>query len=230
MHYQLFLPNWPSGASDEVIESQSRVRGISDVWGQHDVLPNIQGPGDQMGVLVAWLSQTTKQHCYKPEKQAWIKSLTRNEDGVPHYWVGIWKESEPTEQELRRHYTQEGVITDLGGTKWILPLPTTVDAQAVYNDDGTMRWEPIRKFSWMCDEAKLVTDKLTQNGEFGRQSLVYSEDPSKQVDWLLKLLRVNYRMLPELAVHMGLWMRKQHILDTYLKTLGLVVKEPVSGN
>jgi len=39
------------------------------------------------------------------------------------------------------------------------------------------------------------------------------------------LLRVNYRMLPELSIHMELWQRKQHVLTVFLETLGLKLRE-----
>ena len=43
-------------------------------------------------------------------------------------------------------------------------------------------------------------------------------------NWLLKLLRVNYRLLPEVEVRLDLWTGKDHIMDTFLSTLGLTRK------
>jgi len=220
MHYQLFLPEWPRDAD---VPAESRKRGISDIWENSDTMPNVIGPNKLDGLLVAWLSPKNQQQCYAPEKQLWIESITKLPSGKPAYFIGIWKDKDPTESELRRHYTREGMRADLGGQKWVIPTPTTVDQKAVYNDDGSMRWEPIRQFAWMCDEAKNIRDSLmmVNTNVFTFQ---YEEDPAQQIEWLLKLLRINYRMLPELATYLELWVGKQHILKTYLQTFDLNIK------
>jgi hypothetical protein len=103
--------------------------------------------------------------------------------------------------------------------KWKLPTPDTVDSRAVYADDGSMKWEVIRQFSWVCDEAKLLREQYME--EFGFREMVFRVDPSQQVNWLLKLLQINYRILPEVAIHLDMWIGKDHIIDTVLNTLGL---------
>jgi hypothetical protein len=71
----------------------------------------------------------------------------------------------------------------------------------------------------MCDEAKLIRDEYLQS--FGVRDMVFRVEPSVQINWLLKLLRVNYRLLPEVAVRLDMWTGKDHIMDTFLSTLGL---------
>ena len=71
----------------------------------------------------------------------------------------------------------------------------------------------------MCDEAKIIRDEYLQ--EFGVRDMVFRVEPSVQINWLLKLLRVNYRLLPEVAVRLDMWTGKDHIMDTFLSTLGL---------
>jgi hypothetical protein len=71
----------------------------------------------------------------------------------------------------------------------------------------------------MCDEAKQLTADYLQ--EFGLRELVFRNEPSAQVAWLLKLLKVNYRITPELAVYLDLWVGRDKILDTFLTTLKL---------
>ena len=166
---------------------------------------------------------------YAPAEQDWVASVCKDEHGKPRYWVGFWKEKPPTESELRRHYTQAGPLVKFGEARWKLATPDTVDARAVYADDGSMRWEVIRKFSWMCDEAKQLHATYLDQGEFGGRVFVFKHEPSAQISWLLKLLQVNYRMLPEVAVYLDLWIGKDHILDVFLNTLGLFRKEPDDG-
>ena len=90
-----------------------------------------------------------------------------------------------------------------------------------------MRWETVRQFSWMCDEAKQLVESYME--QFGLREMVFRNEPSAQVDWLLKLLRVNYRITPEVAVHLDLWVGKDHILDTFLATLGLTRSGGTNG-
>ena len=164
---------------------------------------------------------------YAPEQQDWTPSVAKDENGKPRYWVGFWKEKPPTESELRRHYTQSGPLVKFGNQSWKLPTPDTVDSRAVYADDGSMRWEVIRQFSWVCDEAQALRQQYLD--EFGLRDMVFRVDPSQQVCWLLKLLQINYRILPEVAIALDMWVGKDHIIDTVLSTLGLSRKGASDG-
>jgi hypothetical protein len=86
-----------------------------------------------------------------------------------------------------------------------------------------MRWEVIRQFSWVCDEAEQLRQQYLE--DFGIRSTVFRVDPSAQVGWLLKLLQINYRITPEVAVCLDLWVGKEHLLDVFLTTLGLTRKQ-----
>ena len=107
------------------------------------------------------------------------------------------------------------------------PTPDTVDARAVYADDGSMRWEVIRQFSWVCDEAIQLRKQYLD--EFGLRDMVFRVDPSEQVGWLIKLLQINYRILPEIAIVLDMWVGKDHLIDTVLNTLGLSRKGESNG-
>jgi hypothetical protein len=218
VHFQLFLPD----CDLQNIEAEAKRRGVLDLLGDHDGIPIGEGPGNKAGLLLAWLKPGDR-HLYAPNQQTWIPSRVKSEAGQPLYHVGIWNDKAPQENELRRRYTQEGKRVQLGLEKWLLPTPDTVDSRVVYADDGTMRWEPLRQFSWMCDEAKRLNDEYIESGS--ARMFVYNIDPSAQIEWLVQLLRVNYRMLPELSIHMELWQRKQHVLTIFLDTLGLKLKD-----
>jgi hypothetical protein len=90
-----------------------------------------------------------------------------------------------------------------------------------------MRWEVTRQFAWVCDEADQFRKQYLD--EFGLREMVFRVDPSQQVGWLLKLLQINYRMLPEVAVSLDLWVGKEHLIDTVLSTLGLHRKGAADG-
>jgi len=210
------------------LEQTAKVAGLTHLFGGHDVLPNHAGPGgEQFGVMLGWLSPGNPLMHYSPEQQDWTPSVVKDENGKPRYWVGIWKEKPPTESELRRHYTQAGPLVRMGNQSWKLPTPDTVDSRAVYADDGSMRWEVIRQFSWVCDEAQALRQQYLD--EFGLRDMVFRVDPSQQVGWLLKLLQINYRILPEVAIALDMWVGKDHIIDTVLSTLGLSRKGASDG-
>lgn len=220
MHFLTFIP----GCSPNQIEDRAKAAGIIDLLGGHNAVVCNSGPDGLSGVMIAHMQVIGSRHDYAPNEQEWVKSVQKNE-GTPLYYVGFWTKDEPKENELRRHYTQAGPLVQLGNAKWKLPTPDTVDARAVYADDGSMRWETIRQFSWMCDESKIIRDEYMEN--FGLRDMVFRAEPSVQINWLLKLLRVNYRLLPEVAVRMDLWTGRDHIMDTFLSTLGLQRSTPI---
>ena len=214
MHFLTFIPD----CSPNQIEDRAKAAGLLDLLGGHNAVVWNEGPGGSSGVVLAHMQAIGSRHDYSPKEQDWVASVAKV-DGKPLYYVGFWTKEDPKENELRRHYTQAGPLTQFGTAKWKLPTPDTVDARAVYADDGSMRWETIRQFSWMCDEAKVIRDEYLQ--EFGVRDMVFRVEPSVQINWLLKLLRVNYRLLPEVAVRLDMWTGKDHIMDTFLSTLGL---------
>jgi len=215
VHFLTFIPD----CSPNQIEDRAKAAGLADLLGGHNAVVCQNGPNGLSGVTIAHLNDPTKcRHDYSPSEQEWVPSVQKV-DGKPLYYVGFWTKEEPKENELRRHYTQSGPLVQFGASRWKLPTPDTVDARAVYADDGSMRWETIRQFSWMCDEAKLIRDEYMQ--EFGVRDMVFRVEPSVQIHWLLRLLRVNYRLLPEVAVRLDMWTGRDHIMDTFLSTLGL---------
>jgi len=214
VHFLTFIPD----CSPNQIEDRAKAAGLLDLLGGHNAVVWNEGPGGLSGVAIAHMQVIGSRHDYSPLEQEWVPSVQKI-DRKPLYYVGFWAKELPKENELRRHYTQAGPVTQFGTSRWKLPTPDTVDARAVYADDGSMRWETIRQFSWMCDEAKLIREEYLI--DFGVRDMVFRVEPSEQVSWLLKLLRVNYRLLPEVAVRLDMWTGKDHIMDTFLSTLGL---------
>lgn len=214
MHFLLHLPD----CKPDQIETRCRQAGLLHLLGGHDVLPAHPGPRESVGVMIGWPSPAAPLMNFDATSQDWMPGIVRGDLG-PLYSVGTWKTKAPQENELRRHYTQAGALIELGGQRWKLPTPETVDSRAVYADDGSMRWEVIRQYSWVCDEAEQL--RKTYLEEFGIRSAVFQVDPSAQIQWLLKLLQINYRMTPEIAVALDLWVGKEKLLDVFLQTLGL---------
>lgn len=215
MHFLVFVPD--TAPSD--IESIAKVSGLTAVLGGHDNKSNSDGPNDQTGTMLFWPSPHSPLGHFNGDEQTWIPSIAKNTEGKPYYWVGTWNDKPPVENEIRRHYTQSGNRIKLGAETWKLPTPDTVDSRAVYQDDGSMRWQVIREFSWVCDEAESL--RSTYLDEFGTREMVFQVDPTAQIEWLLKLLQINYRILPEVAVALDMWVGRDHLMGVFLATLGL---------
>lgn len=227
MHFLVFIPD----AKPADLDAVAKVAGLTSlIDGGQNVIPVQDGPADKSGLMLGWTSPHSPLTNYDPTAQDWIPSICKDENGTSRYHVGIWREDltarpprkPPTESELRRSYTQAGSRVQFGAEKWKLPTPDSVDARAVYADDGSMRWETIRQYSWVCDEAATLRETYLE--EFGVRDMVFRVDPTVQIDWLVKLLQINYRMLPEVAVALEMWVGRDHIMATFLATLGLTQK------
>lgn len=223
MHFILHIPD----CSPSDLSTRAKSAGVADLLGGHDVLQMESGPAGTGGLNIAWLRPGDRMH-YDPANQNWLPSHLKIDD-KPAYWLGFSKTSPPTEGELRRVVLQDGQLEEFAGHRWRFPTPATVDAEAVYRADGTMFWEPIAAFSWMCEEAKRLTEQYLKPEEQGTRLLVYAAEPSVQIEWLTKLLRVNYRITPEVCQYLHFWVGRQKILRLFLSTIGMVLKEQSNG-
>lgn len=218
MHYLIWIDR-PAQDSTP-LEAVLTAKGLADHFERCE--PKRLGNGKETptgnpGLLCAWLKPGDDRHYFRTDEQTWIPSIAKS-DGVPLYHVGLFNDSLPTESELRRHYTQHGDWIRFGSEKWKMPTPATVPQSAQYNDDGSMRWVPIREFAWVSDEAHKMAEEYVES--YDRQ-VEFIMDPKPQIDWLLRLLRINYRLTPEVAAHLNLWTGQREMMDALLSTLGL---------
>ena len=224
MHYQIYLPAIDSDRQ-LTLDERMALCGLADQADNAMSVPCVEGPDKAAGTLVGWLNTAAGNiRCeYKTEEQTWIKSVPHEGRDAGSYWVGIWNDSPPTEGELRRCDTQFGEWTQLGDHKWKIPTPQSAPRQGLYNDDGKMRWEPLRRYQWLIDES----DKYKQEclKDWGTKAYRFTFEPSEFVHWILKLLRVNYHITPEVAVHLEMW-RDTQLSDAVVRSLGLQLSEP----
>lgn len=226
MHYLIYLPKLAEGAHNKLdLPTRLREAGLADhVDGATPV--NIhEGPDGGAGFVIGW-GNTANRLQYKPTEQTWLKAVPHDDLPAGRYYAGLWNDAPPQEGELRRAYTQPGKFVQLGDDRWKLPTPDTVDKYAAYNDDGSMRWETVRAFSWLVDEAAKMHDEYLESGS--DKLMRFALEPSEFVGWVLKLLRVNYRITPEVAAHLELW-RIAALRDAVLASLGLRVVEGDDG-
>ena len=168
-------------------------------------IPAEESPSGHSGILYAWRSKGDDQIIVKKDQQEWMKS----EAG---YWVGVWKDKMPTEQQLRRTYTQKGVWVAFGANRetWKVPTPQTIDQRLALSDDGSWQYQPIRELAWYGDEVAKIwsTCEVTDVDSNGHTNFVVPTNVLDIVNLLVRVLRINYRITPEVC----------HMLDMFTKT------------
>ena len=221
MHYQLFLPESTKPAEGNHSAWLASV-GLED---HCDGFTPMMGEGpDGKGVLIGWTNSRSnnRQVTYRPESQTWVKSLPLNGQEAGRYWVGFDNENPPTQSELRRPYTQSGEFLQLGKEKWKIPTLHTAPKEAQYQDDGSWHWVPVREFAWLVDEATTYREELITNRE--EKLIVLNKNPAEFINWIVRLLRVNYHMLPEVAAHLHMF-PEEHVVRVLLRSLSMVQSE-----
>lgn len=229
MHFLVFIP----GTAPEQLQDVARVAGLSTLIDGANVLPNVQGPGDKPGLMLGWTKPHSPFTHYEPDAQDWVSSFCKDENGDSRYWVGFWKQADgqpprrpPTESELRRDYSQDGFWHRSGTERWEIVTPRTVDMRLAWQDDGGWKWEPLKQYAWLAKESEQMLAKYTEEG-FLRLQVCIEADPMEQAEWMLKLLQVNYRMLPEVMVYLDIFRGKRALIKAFLTSIGIEPKDEI---
>ena len=101
MRYLIYVP----GQSDGTVKDLFGKLGLSEIENGIEVISSA-GPDGQRGKLCGWLSSTQNQLIYKPEAQTWIPSAKSGDRESGAYWIGIWKDSPPTEELSLIHISE----------------------------------------------------------------------------------------------------------------------------
>jgi len=151
-------------------------------------------PSGEPGILCGWLYKVGSQLIVNKEKQTWKKSHMG-------YWVGVWKDDLPTESDLRRPYMQPGIwIPGIAGDKtWKMPTPQSLNPRMALDDDGTWKYVPMREFSWYTEEIQKRRAEMELVEENGTSFFRYNINPTSDIVLLIRALRINYRITPEVC-------------------------------
>ncbi len=208
MRYLIFIPKGKSKLQGKALLESV---GLGDHAKGFDVLP-VQGPGNVSGWLFGWLDPAAPRLTYEPEKQTWIPSLIEGERKAGAYWVGIWNESPPTESELRRPESRKGAwIVMADGNRWQFPSPTTLERFPEIKD-GKLKWVVDEQFAWFVQEIEKRRASVTEDSETPGKGFV-SWNLEEDFAFIVRSLRLNYRIVPEVIVNLRL------ISETILKNL-----------
>lgn len=216
-HHLVFIEN--DVANGEPKDVVLKKLGLEDHIAGCDALPvsDEESPCDKAGILLAWRTPKDNQIIVKKAEQQWMKSALG-------YWVGVWKDNLPTESQLRRSYMQKGQWIELKGERWKLPTPATIEKDLALNDDGTWKYVPIRELSWYSEECeKRHADfKIEEAG--GDMSIQVAYDPLEVINLIIRALRINYRITPE-VVHMMRLITSRNLSEAYGMMFGLTFNE-----
>ncbi len=153
------------------------------------------------------------------DKQIWMRSAAG-------YWVGVWKDKMPTEQQLRRTYTQNGEWMEFGDKRetWKVPTPVTIDQRLALSDDGTWVYQPIRELSWFGDEMSKRRADLEFKEVDGKLMINLAFNGPEVVSLLVRVLRINYRITPEVC-HLLDMFTQRNIKSAYGRLMDLTFEE-----
>ena len=206
MRFLLYVPGPAKGKTPQ--DELTRV-GLGEIAAQVDTGDTPTGPDGKGGLLFGWLDSIQNRFGFLPDQQTWIPSAASGDRATGAYWVGLWNEDAPTEEDLRRPDHRAGSWVTLGdGGKWLVPTLGTLDRHPRLQPDGSLQWCIDEAFNWLVTdlekrEATGVT-RTTQNGQEVR-SFIY--DDEKDFWFLCRLLQINYRLTPEVVSHLGLLTR-----------------------
>ena len=209
MRYQIFVPK-----SDTKVQGAALLQsvGLEDHAKGFDELQIAKGPDGKPGTLFAWLDHEQTRICFEPDQQTWIPSLITGDRKAGAYSVGIWKDSPPTEMDLRRPESRKGAwVTMADGNKWQFPSPATLERFPEIKD-GKLTWVVDEQFAWFVQEINRRRAMLTNDPETPGKAFV-SWDLVEDFGFIVRALRPNYRVVP------GVVINRRLIRETTLKSL-----------
>lgn len=196
MRFMIFVPG--SSTVDGKPADVLKAIGLEHLARGIDVKQS-DGPNECRGRLFWWQDSKTAGHFqYMPEKQTWIPSAKcARESGA--YWIGFFKDSPPTEEDLRKPDHRSGAFVKLGnGDRWSIVSPNSLDRFPLLNADGTLTWVVDESFNWLVtDIQKRRAEALTTVTEDGIVTLSFNLE--KDWHFLCSVLAINYRITPEVV-------------------------------
>jgi len=217
--FQIFIP--ADVGNLKSVEAAFTDVGL-DFWQGADSQIVTKGPDGKPGRVFAWLDPTKARIGYKPEQQTWIPSFKHGDLAPESYWVGIWNDDPPTEEDLRRPDHRRGTFIELGNAgSWLITTPNKLDRFAKRNPDGTVTWCVDRSFNWLVTTVDKLRSEMVEQSD-GQAYLLF--DSERDCDLMDKLLQVNYRITPEVCDFLELtW--EQPLRKLIAALLGLTLKE-----
>ena len=218
MHYQIFLPD----TKDNEAPDRLAAVGLSDHIPGASHLLSERGPSGEnaiaVGTICAWRKPGDgADHCYNAERQTWVPAAKSADGETGRYWVGFDNASPPRPSELQRHYPYAGRVMELGGQRWTIPEPQELPHDLKLADDGSLRFEVQRRFHDWFNECSDWIRRIVDHDE--SKGMSYPQ----MWDFIIKALRLNYRITPEVVSHLALF-DQNNIMEAVFWALGIMEK------
>ena len=213
-HHLIFIDNSVGlGRSKEEVFKQVELEDHIGGCTAMQLAPE-ESPSGEGGFLYAWTSKGDDQIIVVKEKQTWKKSHLG-------YWVGVWNDKLPTESQLRRPYMQPGIWIPglIDGQAWKMPTPDTLNPRMALDDDGTWKFVPMREYAWYTEEIQKRRAEMEVVEENGETFWRYNVNPIQDICLLIRALRINYRVTPEVCDIAGMFTRDS-VNAAYKQMLG----------
>ena len=210
MHFQVYFPGVQGSDRkhlDAVGLGDLYVRGLT----QFVPAPGDRTPDGSTGMCAAWPAAGQPMGC-QPDKQTWTPGLP-NEDGEIKYHVGFWNDHPVRPADLQRSSLLPGASAELGDHKWLIPQYQRLPSDVTPTGDGQWTLTTKPRFEPLVAMARQWLHVFQADGE---GSFLWAE----AAEAALTLLKLNYRIIPEVASHLGLF-DTQTVLRPVLVFLGL---------
>jgi hypothetical protein len=195
MHYQIYLPG-VRGEGSEAMRAAGLGGIVADAnW--VDVLNG--GPDGGAGALASWGAGDV---AYLPTAYRWLPAFAREGLAARRYWVGIRIDSPPRPSELEYKTSLPGYPLELeDGQTWrlacagMLPQVWRPDPE-----DGRPKLAIKQKYREFFDRS---CSWFRQLRSLDAGALIAAIDASWW-DFIVEALAINYRIVPELVLDLGM--------------------------
>ena len=159
--------------------------GLSDRLNSYSLAPADRGPDDKGGMLLSGDEHNLR---YKPDVQTWAGPFN---DG--RYWVGVWNDSKPGPDDLKRPEQIPGTPVELlDGREWLIPAWRLAPMALTMGMDGEVVQEPLP----VCERLQACVQRLGAMLDGKTEAQV---DMGEVLGVIADALAVNYRIATDPA-------------------------------
>lgn len=193
MHHLIYIPQ--QHVRGFTVEERLSAVGLADHAEGADSIHS-QGPAGT-GQLFAWRKNTLQPMHYNAGEQTWVPAAKNGDLPEARYWVGVFNNNLPSEEDLRRPGVLYGDFVELNdGKPWMVPAPHFLPHDLMLQSDGTLKSEPKQRYQDVSVDAAQWRFRLAG----GPQQVELIE----MFRFVMKCLSLNYRLPAELASHLRL--------------------------
>lgn len=205
MHYQIWIPYENDRERGLPGQSPDLLRRVGLEDHAHNFEPVVDLPdpagADRHGRGYCWLSPISPRPVAWPLLEHVAPAVKW--DGLPagRYLVGM--NGKPDPAALLKPYPWDGDLVELGdGKRWSIATPARLERQLIIQDDGSMRFEPIRTMGRYTFD--VLYEQQCGQWEQRLRGGMQDADFDELYRFAVRALRINYHLTPEVVNYLGL--------------------------